>query len=111
MHALMLAMSLLVSTPSPSPVAVTPQLLIGEWQSQQGGTFHFRANGTYWWHGADIRDEGRWRLRDGHTLELLSEDARGKTSRDTIVIDRVVHETLYVRTRYQSDVWLKQPGP
>src|SRR5262249_44501356 len=111
MEAVIIAMSLLAASPSPAPPVVSKQLLVGEWQSEHGGTFHFSANGTYWWHGADIRDEGRWSLRDGHTLELLSKDARGKTSRDTIVIDRVVHETLYVRTRYQNDVWLKQPGP
>jgi hypothetical protein len=86
-------------------------LLAGEWRSEQGGTFHFRPNGTYFWHAADEIDEGRWRLRDGHTLELFSEYGHGKTARDTIVIDRVVHETLYVRTKYQSETWLKQPGP
>ena len=60
-------------------------------------------------------DEGRRRLRDGHTLELVSPGVNGKGSRQTIIIDRVVHETLYVRVEYQrayqTEVWLKQYGP
>jgi hypothetical protein len=112
MKAIMIAVSLMASTPSPSPVVVSPQLLVGEWRSEnEGGTYHFRANGTYWWHAWDMGDEGRWRLRDGHTLELVSPGVHGKGSREIIVIDRVAHETLYVRTRYQKEVWLKQYGP
>ncbi len=112
MNAFIVAVSLMASTPSPSPAVVSPQLLVGEWRSENyGGTYHFRANGTYYWHAWDMGDEGRWRLRGGNTIELLSGDARGKTTREVILIDRVVHETLYVRTKYQKEVWLKQPGP
>jgi hypothetical protein len=107
MTALIVAVSLMASTPSPSPVVVSPQLLVGEWRSEnEGGTYHFRPNGTYFWHAWDMVEDGQWKLRDGHTLELLA----GK-QREIIVIDRVVHETLYVRTRYQKEVWLKQYGP
>jgi hypothetical protein len=42
---------------------------------------------------------------------LTLESPGGKTTHDIIVIDRIVHETLYVRTRSQREVWLKQPGP
>jgi len=111
MHAIMLALSLMASTPSPSLPVVSPRLLVGEWQSEQGGTYHFRASGTYSWHGADEGWNGRWRLRYGHTLDLISEDEHNKAMHEFIVIERVVHETLYVRTKYQREVWLKQPGP
>src|SRR5205823_1450156 len=70
---------------------------------------------TYYWHSLDVGDEGRWTLRDGHALELVSPGVNGKGSRQTIMIDRVVHETLYVRVQYQrefeKEVWLKQYGP
>ena len=111
MHAVLVAMSLLASTPSPSPVVISPQLLVGQWQSEQAGTYHFRANGTYSWRGADEGWDGRWRFRDPNTLDLASTDAHGKTTHEIIVIDRVVHETLYVHTKYEREVWLKQPGP
>ena len=111
MNAIFIAMSLLALTPSPFPTVVSPQLLVGEWRSEQGGTYHFYANGTYFWHAADMIDRGRWQIREGHTLDLMSPDAHGKTIHDIIVIDRVVHETLSVRTRYDTQVWLKQPGP
>jgi hypothetical protein len=112
MHAVVVAMSLLASTPSPSPVVISPQFLVGEWHSDKGRTFHFRANGAYWWHVADVSDEGQWRLRSGgHTVDLISEDQHGKTAHELIVIDRVVHETLYVHSNYQRETWLKQPGP
>ena len=107
----MMAVSLLAMTPSPSPVVVSPQLLTGEWHSDKGRTFHFRTNGTYWWHVADVGDEGQWRFRGGNTLDLISEDQHSTTTHELIVIDRVVHETLYVHTNYQREVWLKQPGP
>ena len=112
MNALILAVSLFAATPSLPPPVVSPQLLVGEWRSEnEGGTYHFRANGTYYWHAWDMADEGTWRLRDGHTLELVSPGVSGNGSRQIILIDRVVHETLYVRTRYQKEVWLKQYGP
>jgi|ERR1051325_5461602 len=107
MNAFLLAISLLAATPSPPPPQVSPQLLIGEWRSEQEGVYYyFRANGTYFRGAADIWDDGRWKLRDGHTLELVS----GRRH-EIIAIDRVVHETLYVRTAQQGEVWLKQPGP
>jgi hypothetical protein len=111
MHALVVAISLLASTPSPSPVTVSPQLLVGEWHVEGGATYHFRADGTWSAHFADMLDDGRWRLRGGQSLDLMSEDAHGKTSHEIIIIDRIVHETLYVRTKYEKQVWLKQPGP
>ncbi len=111
MKSLLLAISLFAATPSPSPPQIQPQFLVGEWHVEEDGRYHFRANGTYYWHAADMGEEGRWRLRDGHTLELASPGMNGKGSREIIVIDRVVHETLYVRTRYQREVWLKQYGP
>jgi hypothetical protein len=111
MHVLVAAISLLAASPLPSAVAVSPQLLVGEWRSDHGRTFHFRANGTYRWHVADVLDEGQWRLRTGHTLDLISEDQHGKTTHELIIIDRVVHETLYVHSNYQREIWLKQPGP
>ena len=107
---LLTTLLLFTATPSYRPV-VSPQLLVGQWQSEQAGTYHFRANGTYSWRGADEGWEGRWRLRDSHTLDLASRDAHGKNTHEIIIIDRVVHETLYVRTKYQREVWLKQPGP
>ena len=112
MNALVAAISLFAATPSPSPPTVSPQFVVGEWRSENyGGTYHFRANGTYWWHAWDMGDEGRWRLRDGHTLELVSPGMNGQGSHQIIVIDRVLHETLYVRTPHQREIWLKQPGP
>ena len=113
MKTFLLAISLLAAIPSPSPPQIAPQFLVGEWRSEnEGGTYHFRANGTYYWHAWDMGDEGRWRLRDGHTLELVSPGVNG--SRQIIMIDRVVHETLYVRVQYQRvyerEVWLKQYG-
>jgi hypothetical protein len=116
MKAILLAISLLAASPSPSPPQIPPRFLVGEWRSEnEGGTYHFRANGTYYWHSFDVGDEGRWRLRDGHTLELVSPGVSGKGSRQIIMIDRVVHETLYVRVEYQRayqrEVWLKQYGP
>lgn|SRR5438105_6439492 len=116
MNAFLLAICLLAESPSPSPAQVSPQFLVGEWRSETDpGTYHFRANGTYYWHSLDVGDEGRWTLRDGHTLELVSPGVNGKGSRQTIMIDRVVHETLYVRVQYQrefeKEVWLKQYGP
>src|SRR2546423_9937312 len=111
----LLAISLLATTLSPSPPQIPPQFLVGEWRSETDpGTYHFRANGTYYWHSLDVGDEGRWRLRDGHTLELVSAGVNGKGSRQIIMIDRVAHETLYVRVEYQRayqrEVWLKQYG-
>jgi hypothetical protein len=112
MKSFLLAISLLAATPSPAPPQISPQFLVGEWRSEnEGGTYHFRADGTYWWHAWDMRDQGRWRLRDGNTLELLRPGVSGEQGRDLIAIERVVHETLYVRTRYQREVWLKQYGP
>ena len=112
MNALVAALSLFAATPSPSPPAVAPQFLVGEWRSENyGGTYHFRVNGTYFWHAWDMIDEGQWNIRGGHTLDLISRDQHGKPIHEFIVIERVVHETLYVRTKYQREVWLKQPGP
>jgi hypothetical protein len=111
MSATLLALVLLLTTtPSPGPV-VSPQLLIGKWRIENDGLYFFRADGTWECRVADMIDGGRWKLRDGHTLDLTSEDAHGKTTHEIIIIDRVVHETLYVRTKYQREVWLKQPGP
>ena len=88
------------------------KLLIGEWRSDEGTTYHFRGNGTWSSHGADIGEGGRWRLRPGNQLELILYDSDGKKMRaDIILIDRVVHETLYVRYHRQREIWLKQPGP
>jgi hypothetical protein len=108
--ALFATLLLFTASPSPAPV-VSPQLLVGKWRIESGGLYYFRADGTWSCHFADVIDSGRWRLRDGHTLDLMSEDAHGKTTHEIIVIDRVVHETLYVRTKYQREVWLKQSGP
>jgi hypothetical protein len=69
-----------------------------------------RADGTWSCHFGDMIDSGRWGLRGNRTLELMSEDSHGKTTHEIIVIDRIVHETLYVRKKYQTEVWLKQPG-
>ncbi len=115
MNAFLLAISLFAATPSASPPQMSPQFLVGEWRSEtEPGTYHFRANGTYYWQSLDVGDEGHWRLRDGHTLELVSPGVNGKGSRQIIIVDRVVHETLYVRVKYertyQKEVWLKQPG-
>jgi hypothetical protein len=104
MNVLIIALSLFAATPSPSAAIVSPQLLVGEWRSEQGGTYHFHANGTCSFHAADEGWDGQWKLNGGRQLELLF----GK-DREIIVIDRVVHETLYVRTKYQGEVWRKQP--
>ena len=107
MIAITLAVSLMAATPSPSPRAtVSPQFMVGEWRSEEeGGTYHFRANGTYYWHSLDVGENGRWRLRNGNRLELVVGD-----SREIIAIDRVVHETIYVHKKHQKEIWLKQPG-
>jgi hypothetical protein len=108
----LLAMLLpLAATPSPAPPLLSPQLLIGEWHIESGGTYHFRTEGSWSCCFADMIDGGRWKLRGDHTLDLTLESPGGKTTHDIIVIDRIVHETLYVRTRSQREVWLKQPGP
>ena len=101
---------LFTATPSPAPV-ISSQLLVGKWRIENDGLYFFRANGTWECRFADVIDGGRWKLRDGHTLELITEHFHGKPTHEMIVIDRVVHETLYVRTKYQREVWLKQPGP
>jgi hypothetical protein len=93
MDAVIIAVSLLASPPSSAPPVVSRQLLVGEWQSEQAGTYHFYTNGTYWWHAADMGDHGRWQLRGERTLDLMSRDERGKTTNNIIVNDRVVHET------------------
>lgn len=111
MHAIVLALSLLASSSSTSPPVVSPQLLVGKWRIENDGLYFFRANGTWECRAADIIDGGRWKLRDGHTLELIIEYFRSKPTHEIIVIDRVVHETPYVRRKYQREVWLKQPGP
>jgi hypothetical protein len=108
--ALLATLLLFTATPSQAPV-VSSQLLVGKWRIEGDGLYDFRADGTWSRHFADVIDGGRWRLRDGHTLDLTSEHAHGKTTHEIIAIDRVVHETLYVRTRYAREVWLKQPGP
>jgi hypothetical protein len=107
---LLATLLLLAATPSPAP-ALSTKLLVGEWQIESGGTYHFRADGTWTCHFADVIDGGRWRLRGDRTLDLICERPQGKATHEIIVIDRIVHETLYVRTRYQREVWLKQPGP
>jgi hypothetical protein len=75
------------------------------------GTYHCRADGTWSCHFADMIDGGRWTLRGDRTLDLTLERPHGKTTHEIIVVDRIVHETLYVRTKYQREAWLKQPGP
>jgi hypothetical protein len=111
MSATLLALVLLfTATPSPASV-VSPQLLIGKWRIENDGLYFFRADGTWECRAADMIDGGRWKLRDAHTLDLTTEHWHGKATHEIIVIDRVVHETLYVRTRYAREVWLKQPGP
>ena len=98
MRAPLIAMALLLVAASPAPNTVSPKLLVGEWRSDEGTTYHFQANGSWLSHAADTGDGGRWRLRRGNQLELISSDDRDKKLRDeTVVIDRVVHETLYVR--------------
>jgi hypothetical protein len=104
--ALLASVLLFAATPSPEPV-VSPQLLVGKWRIENSGLYFFRADGTWECWVADMIDGGRWRLLNGHTLELRAES----NQRQIIAIDRVVHETLYVRTHYQREVWLKQPGP
>jgi hypothetical protein len=97
MRAVLIAASLLLVAASPSPNAVSVKLLVGEWRSNEGTTYHFRADGTWSSHGGDVGDDGRWRLRSDKQLELIFCDSRGKKKRaETILIDRVVHETLYV---------------
>ena len=104
--------SVLVFTATPSPVPVVlPQLLAGKLRLEESGLYLFRTDGTWECRVADMIDAGRWKLRNGHTLELIAEHFRSKPTREIIVIDRVVHETLYVRTRFGREVWLKQPGP
>lgn len=107
---LLASLLLFTATPSPAPI-VSPQLLVGKWRIESDGLYYFRADGTYSWRGADEGWNGRWRFRDPNTLDLASTDPHGKTTHEIIVIDRVVHETLYVRTKYQREVWLKQPAP
>ena len=108
--ALLASVLLFTATPSPALV-VSPQLLIGKWRVENDGLYFFRADGTWECRAADMIDSGRWKLRDGHTLDLTTEHWHSKPTHEIIVIDRVVHETLYIRTRYGRDVWLKQPGP
>lgn len=94
----LLAMLLLLpATPSTTPV-LSPQLLVGERHIESGETYHFRADGTWSCHFADMIDG---------TLER----PHGKSAHEIIAIDRIVHETLYVRTKYQREVWLTQPRP
>jgi hypothetical protein len=115
MGAMLMAMSLMLATPSPSPAIVSPQLLVGEWHSDYGSTYHFRADGTWERYYADMLDGGRWKLCGDHQLELIYVDEHNRISHssrhEVVAIDRVVHETLYVRTHDAREVWLKQPGP
>ena len=107
---LLATLLLFTATASPAPV-ISPQLLVGKWRIESGGLYYFRADGTWSCRAADMIDSGRWRLRGDRTLDLITEHPHGKTTHEIIVIDRIVHETLYVRTKYQREVWLKQPGP
>ena len=114
MRTLFAVTCLLLVVASPSPTNVSGQLLVGEWRSDGGTTYHFFGTGAFSSHIADEGDGGRWKLRGRDHIELTFEDARDKPGqpkrRETILIDRVVHETLYVTIRGIKEIWLKQPG-
>jgi hypothetical protein len=114
MRTAMITLSLLLIAASPTPSAISARLLVGEWRSDEGTRYHFYANGTWSSHAADMGEGGRWRVGGEDQLELIVEDARDKPGqpahREIIVIERVVHETLYVRHYGQKEIWLKQPG-
>ena len=113
MRVAVIAMSFLLIAASPAPAVLSVKLLVGEWRADEVRTYHFYANHTWSSHFADEGEGGQWRLQ-GLQLELIFEDAREKPGqrrrRETISIERIVHETLYVRHDGVREVWLKQPG-
>jgi hypothetical protein len=89
---------------------LTPKLLIGSWRSEEGVRYYFRADGTWESRAWDMIDGGTWKLRDQQQLELTYVIDKKVSKREIVAIDRVVHETLYVRTSEGRQVWLKQPS-
>jgi hypothetical protein len=114
MRTLFATMCLLLVAAAPTPVAVSVQLLVGEWRSDGGTTYHFYSTGAFSSHIADEGYGGRWKLRHGDQIELTFDDARDKPGqpkrRETIRINRVMHETLYTSIGGTKEIWLKQPG-
>jgi hypothetical protein len=112
MRALLAALCLLSAVPSrSSAVTVTPHFLVGVWRSENySGFYHLRADGSYFVRAWDMVDTGQWRIRRGHTLELITRDQHGKALHEFITIERVGDRVLYVRTKYQKEVWTRQSG-
>jgi hypothetical protein len=111
MKVLLFALSFMLAASSSPAGTVSPKLLIGTWHSDYGPTYYFRADGTWERRAADMTDGGKWKLRSDQELELLYLGEYNKIYRREIVaIDRIVHETLYVRTGEAREVWLKQPS-
>jgi hypothetical protein len=109
MRVLLVAICLVLAVSSQGADVLTPKLLIGSWRSEQGVKYYFRADGTWECHAWDMIDGGTWKLRDQQKLELTYIIDKKVTKREIVAIDRVVHETLYVRTAEAREVWLKQP--
>jgi hypothetical protein len=111
MAVLLLAMCVALASPSLATEVLTPKLLVGSWRSDYGPTYYFRADGTWECRAADMTDGGRWKLRSDQQLELDYVGEHNKIyKREIVAVDRVVHETLYVRTGEAREVWLKQPS-
>lgn len=110
MKALLAAMCVMFAASSEVSNALTSQLLVGRWRSDLGSTYYFHANGTWDRDYADFSDGGRWRLRGQRQIELTYIIDNKVSRREIVAVDRVVHETLYVRTGEAREVWLKQPS-
>ena len=110
MRLLFAAICLVIAVSSQAADVLTPKLLVGSWRSEKGYKYYFRADGNWEVHAWDMIDGGTWKLRNQQRLELTYIIDKKVTKREIVAIDRVVHETLYVRSGEGRDVWLKQPS-
>ncbi len=110
MKTLLVAISVMVATSVQGSDVLTSNLLVGSWRSEQGYKCYFHADGTWEVHAWDMIDAGTWKLRNQKQLELTYIIDKKVIKREIVAIDRVVHETLHVRTGEGRDVWLKQPS-
>jgi len=111
MRALIAALSLLATTSPPPSATVTPQFMVGVWRSEAySGIYHLRTDGSYFVRAWDMVDMGQWRIRRGHTLDLISRDQRGKEIHEFITIERAGDRVLHVHTKYQRELWTRQSG-
>ena len=105
---------LLAAIPTPAPVRVTPNDLVGKWVTTSGdcrqGQHLFNANGKYKVWCFDSISEGEWSLRDGNKIMVRLDP---KTSDEEIItvvrVERYSDHTV-LDVRYQNgtrEQWMK----